>query len=267
MRPSLLRKFITKAFIAGTFCWITSFPAAATDATDNTTASDDWQFKAEAYGWLPDIEGTLPTGDDIEIPLDKILDNLDFTFMGAVKASRGKWSIVSDVVYLKLSTDEAGKTTLPVGRLDLPTRIDIGVEMKAWIVNLVGAYSVHRTEKVDVQVLAGARYFSLDLGAELDASIVPGETIVDGRDDVLDGIVGLRGAAELSDKWWLNYRFDIGAGGSDLTWNAAAQLGRRFDWGSLVLGYRYLHHDFDSDFKLLKDLDIHGPLIGAAWEF
>jgi hypothetical protein len=41
----------------------------------------------------------------------------------------------------------------------------------------------------------------------------------------------LRGVSELSDKWWLNYRFDIGAGGSDLTWNAVAQFGYTYDWG------------------------------------
>ena len=91
--------------------------------------------------------------------------------------------------------------------------------------------------------------------------------MVDGRDDVWDGIVGIRGVSELSDKWWLNYRFDIGTGDSDLTWNAVAQFGYAYDWGSLVVGYRYLHYDFDSDFKLLKDLDVHGPLIGALFEF
>ena len=53
------------------------------------------------------IKGTLPTDDDIEIPFDTILDSLDFTFMGALQARRGKWAIVSDVVYLKLSVNEA----------------------------------------------------------------------------------------------------------------------------------------------------------------
>ena len=119
-----------------------------------------------------------------------------------------------------------------------------------------------------MQVLAGVRYFSLDMGAELDASVIPGGgVVVDDRDDVWDGIVGLRGVSKLSDKWWLNYRFDIGAGDSDLTWNAVAQFGYTYDWGSLVMGYRYLSYDFDSDFKLLKDLDVHGPLIGVLWEF
>ena len=77
----------------------------------------------------------------------------------------------------------------------------------------------------------------------------------------------MRGISELSDKWMLIYRFDIGSGGSDQTWNAVAQFGYQYDWGSLVVGYRYLHYDFDSDFKLMKDLDVHGPLIEVLWEF
>jgi len=84
---------------------------------------------------------------------------------------------------------------------------------------------------------------------------------------VWDAIAGVRGVTSLGDKWYLNYRFDIGTGGSDLTWNTAAQLGRRYNWGSMMLEYRYLHYDFNSDFKILKDLDVHGPFIGALWEF
>ena len=107
----------------------------------------------------------------------------------------------------------------------------------------------------------------MDLGAKLNTSLIPGEKPFDGRDDVWDAIVGVRGLAELSDKWWLTNRFDIGTGDSDLTWNASAQLGRKFDWGSLAVGYRFPHYDFSSDFKLMKDLDVYGPVIGAAWEF
>ena len=263
----LFRRFGTVAWRTEATALLTPFASTAADAAGNRTKSDDWQFKAEAYGWLPTIEGTLRTGDDIEITLDEILDNLDFTFMGVFQARKGDWAVVSDVVYLKLSADNAGSTTIPVGPFNVPTRVDIGVDMKAWIVNLAGAYRVHQADKFDIQVLAGTRYLSLDVGAELDTSLIPGEKIVDGRDDVWDAIVGVRGLADLSDKWWLHYRFDIGTGGSDRTWNASAQIGRRFNWGSLAVGYRYLHYDFDSDFKLLKDLDVYGPVVGAVWEF
>jgi hypothetical protein len=145
------------------------------------------------------------------------------------------------MAFLKLSADEAGNTTRPIGPLDVPTRVDLGVEMKGWFVNLAGSYRVHQTDRFDVQLLGGARYLSLEMGAKLDTSLVPGEKIVDEGDDVLDAIVGVRGLAELSEKWWLSYRFDIGTGDSDLTWNASAQFGRKFDWGSLAVGYRRCH--------------------------
>ena len=88
-----------------------------------------------------------------------------------------------------------------------------------------------------MQILAGVRYFSLDVETELDTSVIPGGgAVVDGRDDVWDGIVGFRGVSKLSNKWRLNYRFDIGTGGSDLTWNTVAQLLHRYDWGSLAVG-------------------------------
>ena len=174
MKATLFGRFMTVTFLAGALCSFMSIAAAAADSAGNTTASDDWQFKAEVYGWFPTIKGTLPTDDDLEIKFDDILENLDFTFMGGFQARKGKWAIVSDVVYLKLSADEAGNTTIPVGPLSVPTRVDFDVEMKTWIVDLAGAYRIYQTGKHDVQVLAGVRYLWLDVGAKLDTSVIPG---------------------------------------------------------------------------------------------
>ena len=266
-KPQSFNRFVTAAWLAAVIgLFIPPGSTAAGDAV-NTATSDDWQFKAQAYGWLPTIEGTLPTDDDVELKIDEILDNLDFTFMGVFQARRDKWAVVSDIVYLKLSADEAGHTTIPVGPVNVPTRIDFGIDMKAWIVNLAGAYRVYQSDNFDVQFLAGTRYLSLETKAKLDTSLIPGRKSVDGSDHVWDAIVGARGLADLSDKWWLTYRFDAGTGDSDLTWNASVQFGRKYDWGSLAVGYRYLHYDFDSDFKLMKDLNVYGPVIGVAWEF
>jgi len=266
-RATLFGRFVAVARLTGAIGLFSPFAWTAADAAGNTTTSDDWQFKAEVYGWLPTIDGTLPTGDDIEITLDEIFDNLAMTFLGVFQARRDKWAVIADVAYLKLSADKAGSTTVPIGPVDIPTRVDVALDMKGWFANLAGSYRVYQADNFDVQVLAGARYLSLDAEAKLDTSLVPGAKVVDGSDDVWDAVVGIRGLADLSDKWWLSYRFDIGTGGSDLTWNAAAQLGRKFNWGSLAVGYRYLHYDFDSDFKLMKDLDVYGPVIGAVWEF
>jgi hypothetical protein len=147
MKAYLFGRSLTVIFLAGALSSFMSIAATAAGSEGNTTASDDWQFKAEAYGWFPVIKGTLPTDDDIEIKFDDILENLDFTFMGGLMARRGKWSIVSDVVYLKLSADESGKTTIPVGPFNVPTRVDFDVKMENWIASLAGSYSIHQTDK------------------------------------------------------------------------------------------------------------------------
>jgi hypothetical protein len=70
---------------------LASMRLCAAEATDDRTADNGWRYKAEAYGWLPTIESTLPTGDELELDIEDILDYLEFTFMGAFKASKGKW--------------------------------------------------------------------------------------------------------------------------------------------------------------------------------
>jgi hypothetical protein len=116
-RGNVVSRFITVAWLAGAIGLFTPLASIAADSAGNTATSDDWQFKAQLYGWLPTIEGTLPTGDDIELTIDEIFDYLDFTFMGVFQARKGNWAVVSDIVYLKLSGDEAGKTTIPLGPL------------------------------------------------------------------------------------------------------------------------------------------------------
>ena len=64
----------------------------------------------------------------------------------------------------------------------------------------------------------------------------------------------------------MTYRLDAGAWESDKTWNVVVQAGKQYDWGSLAFGYRHLHYDFDSDFKLMKDMDTYGPFFGAVWD-
>jgi hypothetical protein len=61
------------------------------------------------------------------------------------------------------------------------------------------------------------------------------------------------------------YYYDIGAGDSDMTWQASAGIGSHFDKWDLVLTYRYL--DFDLDGAALDDLNVRGPLIGVRYHF
>ncbi len=59
---------------------------------------------------------------------------------------------------------------------------------------------------------------------------------------------------------------DVGAGSSELTYQALAGVAYGFLWGNLSLTYRYLYFD-EGDDGLVKDLSLGGPVLGAGFRF
>ena len=74
----------------------------------------DWEFEFGLYGFMPAIKGETASGNDFDISFNDIIDNLDFTFMSIVGVSKGKWSLLVDMIYLDLSADDAGTVTVPL---------------------------------------------------------------------------------------------------------------------------------------------------------
>ncbi len=58
----------------------------------------------------------------------------------------------------------------------------------------------------------------------------------------------------------------IVSGDSKLTWNAMIGLSYAFGWGDLIMVYRHLEYDQDSD-NLLQGLRFSGPVVGARFRF
>ena len=70
----------------------------------------------------------------------------------------------------------------------------------------------------------------------------------------------------LADNWYAPYYLDVGTGDSDFTWQIAAGVGYRFDWGEVNLRYRYMDWDFKSG-SALDNLNHRGPQLGARFYF
>ena len=62
------------------------------------------------------------------------------------------------------------------------------------------------------------------------------------------------------------YYADIGAGDSDLTWQAMAGIGYSYGWGDVLLTYRHLSYDEGTD-GLVQDLELSGPAIAVNFRF
>ena len=251
---------------AATLMLLLASLAGAADSSEQ----GKWRFDLAVYVWLPTIEGDLgfdvPGGDDsIEVDPSTILDNLKLTGMLAFEARKNRWSALADVIYLDLGNEQNSSIVLPGGStLNEDARLDL----TSWIVQMAGAYEVVRTDRANLGVLVGLRYFSMDtdLDIRIDGPLppeLPTQSFSQGT-DLWDGIVGIRG--QYGRKWYLPYHLDVGAGSSEFTWQAMAGVGYRWHWGSVVAVYRYLSFD-EGDQKLIRDLSFGGPAVGVNFKF
>ena len=238
--------------------------------TANTAEStDDWQFGLKIYAWLPTISGELlypqPEGGNVEADAGKIIDNLKMTFMGSFEARKGKWSGFTDVLYLNLEGDESKSVIFPDGNTQ--EIADAEMKLKSWVWTLAGAYSVWQQDKSHLDLFAGARLLALDTDLELSGAGPRQKTHkLSASEDIWTGIIGAKGRIGLNDRWFLPYYIDVGAGSSTSTWQALGGVGYSFNWGDIVLDYRYLEYDQDGN-KPVQNLSIKGPELGVVFRW
>jgi hypothetical protein len=254
--PKKTRLIMVAFLIMAVFILVSYVPTAM--AAQEESQEDKWQFDASVYLFMASIGGESASGGDIEIDFNDLLDNLDMGFMGTFGARKNKWSFVIDGIYLDVKADKYRTVT------GLAIPVNSSVELKGWVVTPVVGYRVVETEKVQLDILAGARYLWLETEVAFNALTI--DEYFSDSDDVLDGIVGVRGQFNLTEKWYIPFLLDVGTGNTDLTWQAMAGLAYKFKKVDIVATYRYLDWDFD-DSSVFKDMNFKGPLVGVkfAW--
>jgi hypothetical protein len=231
-----------------------------------------WKFAASLYGYLPELDGTTRVSDggggSLLLPSGNILDNLDFAFMGALEAHNGQWGVFSDFMYLKLSGNES-IGGLPRERAGLrePVSGDVDGELRGWVWTLAGEYRVAQGSGHTVDALGGVRWF--DLRQRYAWSLTNGSSgTADLRNRLADAVVGAKGRFALSGdgKWKALFYGDVGAGESDLTWQAAAGVSYAFGWGEVTGMWRYLAYEL-KDGSAVSDIKFNGPMVGATFRW
>ena len=272
MKPT---KFIKQVSFATAILLLVVFWGFSSVAAETSAPADKWQYKFTIYGWLPSIDGTLKyevppdSGGSVGVDASDILDSLNFVFMGIFETRKDKLSFGLDLIYMDVSNSKSTNITIGPGNGE-PLSVSAGLGLTSWVVTGIVGYDVVQTDKSRMAVIGGFRY--LDLSADVDIIVngplppTPPPAYLSGSQDYWDGIVGFKGAFMLSDHWYIPYYADIGAGGSNLTWQLYAAVGYQFHWGDIKLGYRYLEYDQDDD-KLVQDLKFYGPLLGIGFRF
>jgi hypothetical protein len=244
--------------------------------------TDSWQFGLSIYGWFPDIAGetsfTQPGGgSDFEIDIDSILDNLKFTLMGTFDVQKGRWGILTDLIYMDVGDSKTGTREPSIGGNPLPVNAtaDVDFDMKSWIWTLTGYYRAIERSGLTLDVLAGTRYLNVeqtlnwDVFGNVDSIPIPDRTGSATADvTIWDALIGVKGrfAFGARNAWFVPYYFDIGTGESDFTFQGIAGLGYAFHWCEVAAIWRYLYYDLDSS-KAIDDIYFSGPAVGITFRW
>ena len=252
-----------------------------------------WSFNVAPYLWLPTIHGTLnynlPPALGGRLPTDvsagpgDILSNLNFATMVAADAKYERFSFLTDFIYLNESaTDSHIKSIdffgLPPHYISRVAQTSTGTSLTSSIWTLAGGYTLLDGAWGYFDIIGGFRYlgfnpttdYTLNLtitGPRGNGSSFGGTGSISGNGSFWNGIAGFRGDIRLRDTGlFIPYYFDVGAGGSNLTWQISSGLGYQTGWAAVSLTYRYLSFEQRGD-ATVKHLSMGGPVIMVSLRF
>lgn len=224
-------------------------------------SADAWQFQFTPYLWIASISGRAGIGNLITDTNTSVTDSgveLNFGFMSTFEARKNKFVILTDVQYSDLSTEKGNP-----GPLFSSSR----GSFKTFVLDPEVGYRILDNGKgAFVDVLGGIRYWHLNATLAFSAGLLPGVEVSRSRSWV-DGVVGLRGKAALSQRWFVVGKADLGGGGSNFTYQlfggVGLNVGQRL---ALIAGYRDLNVNYNKD-GFLFDMSLHGPVLGFGFKF
>ncbi len=266
--------FRTILALAGMLVWL--MPAALSAQEKQL---DDWQFTITPYIWAISLNGDLTVKGrkaDVDASFLDTVEAADslFGFLAQLDARKGNWGAFVSPVYMKIGVDK----DVGIG----PLSISADVTTEVTILEFGGTYrfvdlpSEYANRSTWIEAIAGGRYTSLNAEIDLKVSVaslgLTGARVSEGGRDWLDPIVGARSNINLSDKFSLRLRGDVGGFGvgSDFSWQAVGLIVYDFKLfgtdASTFAGYRSLHQDF-KDGTFAWDMNLHGPILGLSIYF
>lgn len=248
--------------------------AAIAVATGAPGSASDWKWSVTPYVWATDVGVEAAIADrtviDEEIPIGELLEDLETIAQVRLEAQRGAHGLFLDLFDVTLA-DEATGLALPGGK----GIAFVEPEMGTTLLELGGLYDP-RGDQRGFQLLYGARL--LNQRAQIDAAF----ELVDGSavdrtyeidDTLVDALIGVRYVRRFGERWSLETKADLSAGGTELTWSAAPSLGWSFgEQGRYTLqaGYRRMVVDFDSadaPAEVDAEMTLSGFLVGLRVGF
>jgi len=227
-----------------------------------TVDQDKWQFVFSPYFWMSGLHGTTG-GPNRTVHVDEsfgdIFESLKFAFMGVFEAHKNKWAIQTDVEFVSLEDEKATPG---------PLFSSATAKIKTFVFTPEAGYKIYSDPDKGsfVQVLGGTRIWHISADLNFNAGLLPAVQLKNSRSWV-DGVVGMRGRAALSEKFFVMGRFDVGGGGSKFTYQLFGGLGYNLNKKvALIGGYRALDVNYDKN-NFIYDTNQRGPIVGLGFRF
>ena len=258
---------------------ITDEPADLAAAPDD----DDWHLTATPYVFIPsNVDADSTVGGvtlSLDLDFDDIMDNFDVLgFSTLIELRRGDWGLFSNIVFVKLDSDEFHlETPVPAP----PARVTVNIEqfevdlgLMYRLVHLpVGEPTNGEQAELMFDVLVGGRIMSYKQQVEVNLGAGVGKP--GGRETWVEPIIGGKIELEGVREWSFIVGGAVGGFGigsaSDLTANLVAGVGYRpADWIQLRFEYQFFFMDYSrnrSDGEFGFDGTIQGPWLGASIDF
>lgn len=292
-----------KAIIAGLAgAWLLACPVAAADLAPAPASQPappsflpGWTFRVTPYGWLTSLNGSQVVrgrGVDVNASFVDIVESTVgqggslVALMLNMEARNGRLAFFGDVIGEKITIERSGlKTRGPAPGVGVAVGAAVDMQFQMAILEAGAAYEIGNAGPVAFDVLAGARYWyqKLDLGLDIATTVNLGDLAFrggraiakSGSVDWVDAFAGVRARVSLAPNHHLEFRGDLGAGGSKFTWQALAAYAYDFKTTngitySAVIGYKALYVDYVQGSGLSRyefDMLQHGPVVGMSVRF
>ncbi len=203
---------------------------------DSGDASTGWKFEVVPLFWASGLKADITSAageQNIDVSFSDIMKDVHFGALGTFEGRKGPWGFLFDGMYVDIRKSIPQAGTMP-GDVDL----------KANQSNFSLSGTVRLADgRVAFDLLVGARYSYMKNVLTVTSGPYAGfQSTV--KDEWWDAIAGARLIYSLAKAWRLIGYFDIGAGGSQATWQAKGAVEWRLSRVlSLEAGYRHFYFD------------------------
>jgi opacity protein-like surface antigen len=246
------KNFAIALFAALLCCW--SHAAQA--------QTSDYNIQITPYLFWTGINGTIGEQGrtaNVDASFGDIVHHLDMVAMVYFDARIGRWRVLVDNLYTKVSDARATPG---------PLFSSVHVATKTWIVDPEAGYAIVRKEGKEVDVTAGARIWNINNDVSLvrpDLSVNRGS----GTQTIADPIIGGRFCSDIGQKLFLTAKADIGGfnASASTDWQAFGAAGFKIN-NTIVasVGYRYLSVDYSAN-NATFDVHLNGVIVGLGFRF